>query len=375
MTNPPSRRTRTRRTRTRRRTRLVAVVCAAGLLLGACSSDSSSSSDGGSPGGSEADQETLLTGLADNVIVPGYQKLAADFDALQGAVDDLCATPDDEALTSARHVWREAAGAWQHMRPAATGPAMDDRLMSNIGFEARPQTIDKLLASEDPLDEVALAKTGANVRGLNAVEHGLFADESEALAEPGAPGDRRCRYLSGVVALSATAAHQVADDWQTYRETFVSSTGSAITSSLARTLNEVTHRIQELDEKTLRDMAAADTYDDLASGRRDGPAAYTLAERQALLDGIAALIGTTDTGVAGIVAARSPATADRLMSATDAAGDAVAALPDSVEAAFDYPNAIARAADAVAELKVVISTEVAAQLGVTVTFSDSDGDA
>ena len=370
MTNPPS-----RRVRARRRTRFVAVACATGLLLGACSSDSGSSSDSDDSVGSSADQKTLLTGMADDVIVPGFQKLAADLDALQGAVDDLCTTPATEGLTTARNAWREAAGSWQRMRPAATGPAMDDRLMSAIGFEVRPQTIDKLLAGDSPLDEAGLAKTGANVRGLNAVEYGLFADGSDALAEPDGPGDRRCQYLSGIVALSATTAHQVADDWLTYRDTFVSATGSTIDSSLSSTLNEVTHRIQEIDEKALRDMAAADSYGDLVAARQDGPAAYTLGERKALLDGAVDLIGDRKTGMAAMVAARSPETADRLVDATDAAVDAVNALPDSVEAAFEEPAAIAEAADAIAELKVVIFTEVAAQMSITVTFSDSDGDA
>ena len=370
MTNPPS-----RSGPTRRGSRLGALVCAAGLLLGACSSDSNSSSEGGSKGGDDAGQKTMLTGLADNVIVPGFQKLASDLDGLQRTVDDLCTTPGPEGLGTAQAAWREAADSWQRMRPAATGPAMDDRLMSAIGFEARPQTIDKLLAGKAAVDEAALAKTGANVRGLNAVEYGLFGDGSEALAALGAPGDRRCQYLSGVSALSATAAHEVADDWQTYRNTFISSTGSSIDASLSRTLNEVTHRIQEIDEKSLRDMAAAKTYDDLAPARQDGPAAYTLGERKALLDGAANLIGDGKTGLSSSVAARSPETADRLVAATVAAVEALNVLPDSVEAAYDDPAAIAKAADAIAKLKVVIFTEVAAQMGVTVTFSDSDGDA
>lgn len=358
MTNSPA-----RSDRTRDRNRLVAVACAAGLLLGACSSNSGPSSDGGDLGGSGADQKTLLTDLADDVIVPGFQELASDLGALQGTVDELCTTPGDEGLVTARDAWREAASSWQRMRPAATGPAMDDRLMSAIGFQTRPETIDKLLAGDESLDEATLAKTGANVRGLNAAAYGLFADGSDALAAPGAPGARRCQYVSGVVALSATAAQEVSDDWQSYRDTFVSSTGSFIDSSLARTLNEVTHRIQELDERALRDMTAADTYGDLASARQDGPAAYTLGERKALTHGIAALIGDSESGIAGIVASRSPETADRLVAATEATIEAVEALPDSVEAAFDDPDAIAKAADAVAELKVVISTEVAAQLG------------
>lgn len=356
------------------RTRAIAGLCAVGLLLAACSSDSGSTGGAvGSDGGGSSQRE-VLSGLADDVIVPGYERLAADVDALARAIDDLCADPSPRGLDASRDAWRGAITSWQRVRPASTGPGMDQRLMSAIGFEARGETIDKLLAGDDPVDAAGLANKGANVRGLNAVEHGLFGDGSEALAASGDPGARRCGYLASVLDLSADAVHGVVDAWGRYRDEFVASTGAGVDSALSSTLNELTHRVQEIDEKALRDMAAADTYADLPSGRLDGPAAHTMAQRKALLDGVVAMLGDRDSGFAGLVADRSPDTADRLLTAADAAVPALRALPDSVEAAFDDPDAIANAASAVAELKVVLSTEVAAQLGVTITFSDADGD-
>ena len=52
----------------------------------------------------------------------------------------------------------------------------------------------------------------------------------------------------------------------------------------------------------------------------------------------------------------------------------MSALPDSAEASFAEAEALDDAATAVAELRVLLSTEVASQLGVTVRFSDADGD-
>ena len=42
--------------------------------------------------------------------------------------------------------------------------------------------------------------------------------------------------------------------------------------------------------------------------------------------------------------------------------------------AFDDPDSIAAAQQAVAALKVLLATEVASELGVTMSFSDADGD-
>ena len=64
----------------------------------------------------------------------------------------------------------------------------------------------------------------------------------------------------------------------------------------------------------------------------------------------------------------------RLVAAQEEADEAMAALPDSVDDAFDDPDAIAAASEAVSALKVLVSTEAASKLGVTITFSDSDGD-
>ena len=50
------------------------------------------------------------------------------------------------------------------------------------------------------------------------------------------------------------------------------------------------------------------------------------------------------------------------------------ALPDSVTEAFDDPDGRPTAQEAVAALKVLLATEVASELGVTIGFSDADGD-
>jgi predicted lipoprotein len=50
------------------------------------------------------------------------------------------------------------------------------------------------------------------------------------------------------------------------------------------------------------------------------------------------------------------------------------ALPDSVTEAFEDPGAIAEAQAALMDLKVLLSTEVASVLGITIGFGDSDGD-
>ena len=79
--------------------------------------------------------------------------------------------------------------------------------------------------------------------------------------------------------------------------------------------------------------------------------------------------------MSALMAAKDAGTADRMVKAAAAAADPLAELPPSVTRhEFDDPKAIETAADAVAKLKVLVSTEAASQLGVTINYSDSDGD-
>ena len=112
--------------------------------------------------------------------------------------------------------------------------------------------------------------------------------------------------------------------------------------------------------------------DDLDDTRRGGAAEYRVADRAALLAGISAVIGDE------LERDLRPGRRQGRRAVPRAAGRRPTTpwprLPDSVADAFDQPDDVAAASKAVAALKVLVSTEVASQLGVTINFSDSDGD-
>jgi predicted lipoprotein len=165
----------------------------------------------------------------------------------------------------------------------------------------------------------------------------------------------------------------VLDDWRDgHRDDFVAGIDGDRQMSLDELVNELIFRVTEIDEQGLRDMVEASAPADLAPTRADGPAAFRLAEHKATYAGVARLLDAG--GLQQLVDAVSTDTGERLAEATASADEAMAALPDSVTAAFDDHDALAAADEAVAALKVLLTTEVASQLGITISFSDSDGD-
>jgi hypothetical protein len=350
-------------------------VVAGALVLSGCSSDGGSSAKTTTTEATvPVDTKEVLQNLADDVIVPSYQDLSSSLAALSTTTQALCTSPSPKSLTSAQAAWSSAELAYQRTRAAGIGPAIDDRLMSDVAFAARQTVIDDLLESTEPVDRDAVADEGAAARGIYASEIALFGEGSDTLTSTA--GARRCEYAASVASLASEAADAVTVQWTDgdATETFVSGLDGGPQSTVALLVNEVSHRLEELDTMGLRDMTTAKSIDDLDPSRVGGPADQRLASRKALLAGISAAIGDGSTGISALVGAHDADTRDRLVAADERADKALGALPDSVADAFDDPAAVKAASDAVKKLKVITSTEVASQLGVTITFSDSDGD-
>ncbi len=354
--------------------RAVAVATAALLLFAACSGDD----DAIDRGDDSASTEAVLGALANGVIIPSYEAVVADVQALGASLDDLCGVPSQATLDVARDRWRDTDLAWQSTRATGVGPAIELRAMQAIAFRARTDKVEEAVADPKVLEPTTLDDLGADVRGIYAVEELLFAPASTALATP--DGAARCAYARSATELAAGAALAVLDQWTLldggYRGTFVAGMDGDPISSVGAIVNEMTFRLQQIDDQGLRALAEATTYDELPSTRREGAAAHGLASTRGVLGGIAAAVLGPDgePGLADLVRSRSADTADRLERAVQRALEALSALPDSSAAALEDASGVDAAAEAIGELHVLVATEVASQLGVTIGFSDSDGD-
>jgi predicted lipoprotein len=362
-------------------TRLRTSLPALGLVL-AVAAGATACSDDASGGQGRAGAKEVLRSLADGVVIPSYEALVTDSQALASALDALCATPSTAALDTARERWRDTELAWESTRAAGVGPAIEMRAMQAIAFKARGEKVEALLAGTDAVTPQALDALGSDVRGLYGVEHALFADGWDALATANPAGARRCTYARSATELAAGEALAVLDRWTrtdeaAYRDTFVAGMDGKPISSVEAIVNEMAFRLQQADDQGLRAWATATSSEDLPSTRREGPAGYGVASIRGILGGVAAVVQGPDgePGLAALVRSKSADTADRLEELVAEAVEALRPLPDSSATAIvEAHPAVVKAAKAIAALRVLVTTEVASQLGVTIGFSDSDGD-
>ncbi len=307
-----------------------AVVAGLGLVVAACGDDGPSRAD-------------VLGDYANDVALPRYERLAATADDLVAAVGEACAAPSDETVRAGLDAVGEARGSWLSTAAMPTGPIMERRSEAVIDWPVRIADIERLITGSTPGDitaEVIANNVGADTRGLSAL-HWVFSNDGVV----DRLGDQRwCDYVTSTAAVVATEAHLLLDDWTAsfadgvpFVDVLADDAGNAWMGRIVNDSINVVHMLTEAPEDAV-DVAA-----DIASDR-----------------------ATQLAGLGEIVTAIGPLLGDEL-------AGRVADEVDAAHAAFTDGD-VAGGRTLAGEVEATLATEVASRLGVTIGFSDADGD-
>ena len=366
-------------------TALLTALCVAAMILAGCSS-------GDGDGGTEttsADRSEVIAAAVDDVIVPGYEELAAATAELVTATETLCAAPDEQKFTDARDAWIAAQSAWARTAAYRFGPIKDLRLLARIAYAVDTDKIARFAAeSSEPLTADELHGKGADLRGLNAVQYLLFTPTTLAELSP-----RACSYAAAAATLSAAAADETRAAWVDgvdgespaavqMKEPGEDGMWSDSTEALEDLLNGVLGALTTVVDMQLGPVIGVDGEAPDPQGTDSGAAHRLSSDMLDELDGIEAIVAgdAADGGLAALVsAAGAPRTAESMPStlaeasgAISSAGSPISDLNPAVDTvAMDE---LGRAHELLGGLRTTMSTEVASLLGLTVSFSDADGD-
>lgn len=318
-------------------------------VLVSCSNGGEAKKASAGPSRSEA-----ITEITDDVILPGLKKSSASASELDKAVAELCAAPSDASLGDAQDSWRKARDAWMSTSAYRVGPIGELHSKAKISYPINPEKLENLLSSGktdlDNIDEL-----GADLRGLGGIEYVLFTPADAAALAP-----ERCAYARAAAAGVVGGTNELAAAWTNeYSKKFNAAGQDAIDDLVNASLASLA---------TVGDMTLAPDATD------PGAAHNALADAAAELGSVRAVWGNDSAdkapvGLADLVATKSASAAKSFTTSLDSAIDAVDSL-----ASVDDAKATAEAFDHVNDARVKLRTEVASQLGVTVTFTDSDGD-
>lgn len=332
-------------------------------------------------------KEDVLISLTDLVIVPGYEAAAHGMNGLDAALTDLCAAPSQPALDAARAAWRDARGAWTRTTSTWFGPVMDRRSLGVMDWSpVEPERIEAMLAERPATTEAQVRDSlGSTLRGLGAVEYMLFADGAlDSLSSR----PERCGYLTALGGVIASEANAILRDWTVEREYGAAYagffTGRASGSMLASEAFAEVVRTQVFLLRTITDMRLAAALG-LREGGADPSAMPGGAGENALADLRAQIVGIRDVyvghdseGALGVSHIAAPLSADadaRMRRHLEESLAAIDAVEGPLRAALsERPEQALAVHERLIELRVTLDAEVVALLGVSVGFSDTDGD-
>ena len=334
------------------------------------------------------DREAMLGNVADTVIIPAHLELVAETEELDALARRFASSPTPEALDSLRAQWLRAVLAWKRVE-LYEFPGL---LLIHNAIERRPARvafIEEVIAGadEDALEEVNAAfveSLGSTTKGLAAIEYLIFPSEGDE-----APRDRlgdpaRRAFLTALTGNLASRAVELYRFWapeagdyvQSFREN--DSDGADIQGSISLLANEMIELL-EMVMRTRLGMPMGETTDGVprpeeVESSRSGA---SLALMTASIESVhRAFEGGLDDYVDYLD--RSPE-AERLSPAIRAQLEvvlnALSRIPPPLsQAVTESPTEVLLTYESMRELLVLVKTDMAALLGITVTFSDNDGD-
>jgi len=320
----------------------MALVVAAGLLVG---------------GVARADP-AWIAAVERDWFAPRAAAFAETAAALPPALRGLCAAPPErteDALTRARAAWRSALTDWERLAGVAIGPVLDLRAQRRIDFTpTRPRMIEKAIQSA-PAGPAAMELIGTPAKGLPALEWLLWV-------KPATPDSAACAYAVQLAEEIAREAVAIA------AAPFNTRPPADFPSDLINQWVAGLERLRWIGmELPIHVVTTSETggAPEFPRGRA-GAAALAWA---AQWDALRALAITGHGSLAAVLRARGQA--DAAVELADRVARVDAALRD-----LDVgdPARVRAATGVLTTLRHRVETAIAPLLGVSIGFSDADGD-
>jgi predicted lipoprotein len=326
-------------------------------------------------------KQAALDNIAKNVLLPAYADLAARARDFSSAADALTAAPTPASLEKAQRAWREVLLAWRRTQAFAHGPVADLGVSGRIQFwPTRRQSVDRVLRAERPIDDSYIQELGAGAVGLSALEMLLFdtrQDVTERVASfRGASGARQRQYFQALARELVKSTANVESAWRGgagYAATF----GKGGQDQLNLVVNDLLAAIESGAQERLRRVVDPHVEPVFRAELVEGGLSNTSQPGLlALVMGTQTLfMGGTGAGIDDYLKGLNPLTARRVDAQFQKTVDAIRAIDSPLERAVTTnPQLISRAWDACRALEILLKTEVASTLGVTLTFKSKDGD-
>jgi predicted lipoprotein len=279
------------------------------------------------------------------VAVPAFVAHADGAAAVREAMAATCTEPGPPAVAAALAAIDEARTRWLTGQAHWTGPVMERRSPAVTDWPVNGAEIEELVDGSAPggIDSDVIARrVGADNRGLSALRWVLTRDDAlDRLRD-----ERWCDYLTATADVIANESDLVVSDWTESWED-----GPAFADVVADAQETDRWMGMLVNDNVFLAHRLTEAPDD----EGDAPPLDVAADRAAQL-----------AGLREVAASLGPLLGEELDSRLGAEIDAAAAAYSAGD--------MAAGREAATEVERTLATDVAGRLGVTIGFSDADGD-
>lgn len=186
------------------------------------------------PTDTSLDRKPMLEHYANNYIVPAYADMVAKLTTLKTTVYAYTANPDATTRQAAQTAWRNAYIIWQKVDLLEFGPGADKSLRTFINIY--PVTVSKVEGNISAGSYDLETFGSKDAQGFAALDYLLNSLGTEKYTtDPQAA--KRKQYLQDVANKMLGKVTEVNNEWATYKNTFINSTGTDAGSSLSLMVN------------------------------------------------------------------------------------------------------------------------------------------
>jgi uncharacterized protein len=347
--------------------------------------------NGGSTPKTDYDRNAMVANYADNIIVPGYQTFKTEAAEMTAAVTAFTTTPTVATLTAVRKEYQDAYKAWQDVSAFEFGPADEQLLRSNLNIY--PTTTSQIENNISSGNYDLQAAVNIPAKGFPAIDYLLYSKETDAevvaLYTSGSNAANRKKYLQDVSASVKQHADATYNGWTTgnYTKKFKEAAGTAVGSAIGSLVNQLNSDIDLTKRAKVGIPSGRFTAGTARPEKVEAFYSKTSLDllKRAIQAEKAIFMGMTATGTNGpglddyLDHVNAKYNNGKLSDAIKAQFDAALAAANAVQgplsvAVTSQPQAVTKVYDELQKLIILTKTDMPAALGVTITYTDNDGD-
>jgi len=203
------------------------------FLIFSCSSDNDDSS-------SEVweQKSEMLTNWTDNFIIPSHSTLLNNLVYLVGAGNSFTNLPNQQNLDSLRTVFINAYMSWQYVEMFDIGPAEESYYKSKMNIY--PTTISRIEINIQNENTDFNNSNNYSAQGFPALDYLLYGIETsdELIISKYNTDSKYLSYLSEIINQMLQNTYPIVEEWESYRNSFISSVENTATSSVNKMTND-----------------------------------------------------------------------------------------------------------------------------------------